>query len=173
MTEIIKQFDIFLRYYLCGAIFIITILFSIDLYPDITSLKISAYLFVPIIPGAFIYAIHRNLINVVIEAIRRNILKRAKWKLSEGELTGLKKRWDAENNQENTLIHIKKWGDHVQLLYSSALAIFLAGLLTPWFDTSSAKYTWSWHLTFVFIVLAVTAFFSDIRKQIVEDELLK
>ena len=179
-NEVIEQFGKILRYYICGAVFIVTIFYSYNWNPYVNGIKNSGYLFIPFIPGSLIYVIHRSFINVLIEWFRKCIQKKIKCcspncnkycLLPKCELGGMFIRWGVEKNTENAWKQIRTWGDHVQLLYSSGLSVLLAGSLTQFFDKSEIEYVCSYEITLTCIIFYIVAFFSDIRKQIAEVKL--
>lgn len=171
MNEILKQFEIFLRYYVCGFVFILTVFYSFGWYPTIKDLKIGEYLLIPLIPGTIVYTIHRNLVNVLIEWMRRCIQDKKEWFITGDEWKGMIFRWgDGKDTQLNT---IKNWGDHVQMLYSTGLSVLFAGTLTSFFDTSVREYKFSWAIFVVCLFFYIVGFFADIRKQTAETKLMK
>jgi len=175
MENAFKYFDKFLRYYMCGAVFLLTIFYSTNKHPtldNIEKLNSAVLLLIPLIPGCLIYTIHRNLFNPLIEQIRRIIYPKIPFRLlSNREWNGMLLRWNAESNPKNALSYIRDWGSHTQLLYSSGHSIWTASVIMTCIDPSQDKYEFSWFLTIAILLFYITAFFSDIRKQAAEDRL--
>lgn len=126
-------------------------------------------------PGHHIYTIHRNFVNVVIiEWPRRYIQKDRKWLIPKREWEGIQFRWEVnDKGKKAALPHIKIWGDLIQLLYSSGLAILLGSTLTKIFDTSGKEYKLSWTICIICFCFYVIGFFADIRKQTAETKIEK
>jgi hypothetical protein len=171
MNEILKQFGKFLRYYVCGFVFILTVFYPSGWYPAIKDLRLGEYLLIPLIPGTIVYTIHRNFVNVFIEWIRRYMQDEKEWLITEGEWKGMIFRWgDGKDTQLN---NIKNWGDHVQMLYSTGLSVLSAGTLTPIFVPPVKEYKFSLVITLVCCSFYIVGFFADIRKQTAETKLMK
>lgn len=182
--NIVEQFDKFLRYYVCGFVFLLTVFYSSGRLSEIIvfhkEFGITAYLFfIPLVSGTIIYTIHRNFLNYFIERLRRSIQNDREWLIREDEWEGMLLRWgvlrvnkeDKEDKKEKALSNIRTWGDHVQLLYSSGLAILLGSTLTKTFDTSGKEYKFSWIICIICLSLYSIGFFADTRKQTAETKL--
>jgi hypothetical protein len=178
MKEIMNQFDKFMRYYIAGVIFIIVIAFRTNNWTlEINNFSLNyIYIFIPFIPGTIIYAIHRNFIGVLIEWFRRcliKIFKCLKIILPKCEWNGMLIRWDAkfknyQIKKETVIKHLKIWGDHVQLLYTTGLAILLGEIIPRFFDIKIHN-SCSCKILYVCLILYLIGLFADIRKQLAED----
>ena len=172
MKDLFEKFDLFLRYYVCGSVFIITACFASG---NLRFLDKEIFFILPLIPGALIYGIHRNLLNPLIERIRIKSLRNEKfkptWYLPDKEWESLEFRWECEKDTTKGISHINKWGDHVQMLYTTVLAGLLGSALSWLFDSEKSGYGWNWNLFLLWNLFALAGLFSDVRKQLAEDKL--
>lgn len=178
MKDLFEKFDLFLRYYVCGSVFIITAWFASGNLKSIAGfLDKEIFFIIPLIPGALIYGLHRNLINPLIDRIRIKSLSNKKFKrtryLSDEEWNYIEFRWECKKNTTKGILHINKWGDHVQMLYTTALAILLGSALSWLFASKRNGYGWNWNLFLLWILFALAGLFSDVRKQLAEEKLME
>jgi hypothetical protein len=78
------------------------------------------------------------------------------------------KRWGKEQDPNQPNSRFYTWGDYVQMLYTSGLAILLGS--TAWFFFSATKCNWErdWSITLLATLMIIFAIYNDARKWIYE-----
>ena len=174
MKELLEKFDLFLRYYVCGSVFVITVFFASGRFSSIKRfLDKEVSFIIPLVLGALIYGVHRNLINPLVERLRRCILAKCRCLLCDEEWKGIcfRNGLDEDKTGKQGRNFIKNWGDHIQMLYATAFAIFAGCILSWMFDSVKSGYERNSNLFILWGLLCLAGFFSDIRKQLAEDKL--
>lgn len=166
-----------LRHFLSGTFFFLSYFYSIGTkaqeLPSIYATKATSLIIPSILIGITIYALHRSLVNPLIEVLRHLMLKGrgkfSKFLFPDAPLNGLLQRWLFTANADKISERVIAWADYIHFLYTSSIAISFGSLLPYWAADDSKDWGANYTLIIIVVIFSVSGLLNDLRKQIAEE----